>query len=351
MRVMVTGATGYVAAHSVKALLDAGHKVRLLVRNPDKAKTVLGALGIRGRLDCVRGDMTDEASVLEALAGCQAVLHSAGVVSTDRRRHDEMLYANPRGVELVVGHAARLGLDPIVYVSSVAALLDPERDELSADLPPGTLRSGYARSKAAAEAQARKWQDEGAPVVIVYPGSVTGPAAGPMLGEAAHGLAEHVKFGALVSADAAWSLIDARDLGRIHASVMAKGKGPRRYMCGGHYVRMEEMARHLQRITGRDFKILPLPGSVLRGLGRMSDAIARVLPLHSVFTEEAMICFTQQPPTDDRAVLEELGIRYRPIEQTLRAALRAARAAGLLGDEHIGKLASTRRQARKGEES
>ena len=97
MRVMVTGATGYVAAHSVKALLEAGHKVRLLVRGPAKASAVLGALGIDGALDCVRGDMTDEAAVIEALDGCQAVLHCAAVVTTDPRRIDEMLYANPRG--------------------------------------------------------------------------------------------------------------------------------------------------------------------------------------------------------------------------------------------------------------
>ena len=48
MRVMVTGATGYVSAHSVKALLDAGHRVRLLVRDPDKAQAVLGAPGVKG---------------------------------------------------------------------------------------------------------------------------------------------------------------------------------------------------------------------------------------------------------------------------------------------------------------
>ena len=97
MRVMVTGATGYVGAHSVKALLDAGHRVRLLVRDPDKAQAVLGALGVKGRLDCVSGDMTDEDAVLKALRGCQAVLHCAAVVSTDARRADEMLRANPRG--------------------------------------------------------------------------------------------------------------------------------------------------------------------------------------------------------------------------------------------------------------
>ena len=161
MRVMVTGGTGYVGAWSVKALVDAGHKVRLLVRDPAKARTMFAALGLP-RLPCVTGDMTDEVAVLKALQGCDAVLHCAAVVSTDPRRADEMMAANPRGVELVIGHAVRLGLDPVVHVSSVAALLRPGMTEqLKADLPLGTLDSGYARSKAAAERCVRDLQDKG----------------------------------------------------------------------------------------------------------------------------------------------------------------------------------------------
>lgn len=342
MRVMVTGATGYVGAFSVKALLDAGHRVRLLVRDPAKAKAVLGALGISGKLDCVTGDMTDEAAVLAALKGCKAVLHCAGVVTTDRRREAEMLHANPRSTELIIGHAARQGLDPIIYVSSVAALLDPGLRELTSNLPLGTLQSGYARSKAIAEAYVRKWQDQGAPIAITYPGSVTGPAAGSVLGEATQGIAANIKAGVLLSQDAAWSLIDTRDLGAIHAALMVKNQGPRRFMCGGHYVRMEEMATLFQRLIGREFKVLPLSGAALRKLGRAADAIARVVPFDSVLTEEAMICFTQHPPTDDRATLRALGVRYRPVVQTLRAAILAAHDNGLLDTELIGKLAPTR---------
>ncbi|HMY98166.1 MAG TPA: NAD-dependent epimerase/dehydratase family protein [Piscinibacter sp.] len=344
MRVMVTGATGYVGAHSVKALLDAGHRVRLLVRDPDKAQAVLGALGVKGRLDCVSGDMTDEDAVLKALRGCQAVLHCAAVVSTDARRADEMLRANPRGAELVIGHAVRMGLDPVVHVSSTAALLRPGAEVLRADMPLGTLGSGYARSKAAAETFVRKLQDAGAPVVITYPGSVTGPAAGSVIGEATQGIAANLKVGRLPTPDAAWSIIDARDLGAIHAAVMVRGQGPRRYLCGGHYLRMEALAEQFGKLTGREFEVMKLPGAVLRGLGLAADALARVVPFDSVFTHEAMVCFTQMPPSDDTAVHRDLGIRYRKASDTLREAILAAYRAGLLSEEQIGKLARGRRR-------
>ncbi len=338
MHVLVTGGTGYVGAWSTRSLIEAGHRVRLLVRDPDRAHATLGAIGLP-RVPCVVGDMTDEAAVLKALKGCDAVLHCAAVVSTDARRAGEMLAANPRGAELVVGHAVRLGLDPVVHVSSVAALLQPGARSLHAGMPLGTLQSGYARSKAAAEQVVRALQDRGAPVVITYPGSVTGPAAGSVVSEATEGLAQLVALGSLPSPDASWSLIDARDLGALHAALMKPGLGPRRFMCGGHHLEQAALAQALARITGRGFKVLPLPGALLRGLGWAADAVGRVLPMESVLSHEAMVCFTQMPPTDDRAVRRELGVRYRRVDVTLREALRSARDAGLLTDAQIGRLA------------
>lgn len=343
MKIMVTGSTGYVGAYSVKALLDSGHQVRLLVRDPVKAKAMLCALGI-DKLDCVAGDMTDEATVLKALKGCQAVLHCAAVVSTDRKRADEMMQANPRGAELVVGHAVRLGLDPIVYVSSVAAVLDPAATVLTADMPIGTLESAYAKSKAQAEAYVRGLQDKGAPVVITYPGSVVGPAAGTVLGEPAGGIAANLKMGSMATHEAAWSMIDVRDLAAIHAALMVKSQGPRRFMCGGHYLTMEQLAALYQELTGREFKVMKMSGAMLRGLGRAADAIGRIVPFESVFTHEAMVCYTQSPPTDDSAVRQELGLRYRKVGQTLREAILALHAAGAITDEQAGKLAKARRR-------
>jgi nucleoside-diphosphate-sugar epimerase len=334
---MVTGGTGYVGAHSVKALVDAGHEVRLLVRDRAKATSTLKPLGVTN-LDCVTGDMTDEPSVLKALKGCDAVLHCAAVVSTDRKRADEMLKANPRGAELVIGHAVRLGLDPVVHVSSIAAVLTPGKPVLRADMPLGSLKSGYALSKAEAEKLVRKLQSTGAPVVITYPGSVIGPAAGKVLGEAAGGIAAHLRAGNIPTREAAWSVIDARDLGAIHAALMRKRKGPRRFMCGGHYLTMEQLAALFSELTGRKFPVLGLPGSVLRGLGMVMDAVTRIVPIETVFTHEAMVCFTQAPPTDDSAVGKKLRVRYRDVRETLREAILAVRRAGMVEDEHIGRL-------------
>ena len=83
---MVTGGTGFVGAHSTKALVDAGHQVRLLVRDPARIDATLRPLGVDDRPEFVVGDLVDGGAVREAVSGCSAVLHCAAVVALDRRR-------------------------------------------------------------------------------------------------------------------------------------------------------------------------------------------------------------------------------------------------------------------------
>jgi dihydroflavonol-4-reductase len=182
--VLVTGGTGYVGSHAITALTRAGHRVRVLARSPERIPAALGPLGVAG-VETAIGDVTDPAAVERALEGCDAVLHAASVFSMDARRADEMTSVNVRGTEIVLGTAHRLGLDPIVYVSSEVALLPPADGEvLTPDSPVQRPPGPYCRSKADAELVARRLQALGAPVVSVQPAALWGPQD-PHLGEGA----------------------------------------------------------------------------------------------------------------------------------------------------------------------
>ena len=120
VRVLVTGGTGFVGGWTAKAIADAGHSIRFLVRNPARLQTSVAKLGADVS-DYVVGDITDRVSVREALRGCQAVVHSAALVATDPRQTHEMLTTNMQGAQNVLGQAVELGLDPILHVSSFTA--------------------------------------------------------------------------------------------------------------------------------------------------------------------------------------------------------------------------------------
>jgi nucleoside-diphosphate-sugar epimerase len=334
---MVTGGTGFVGAHSVAALVDAGHDVRLLVRDASRIGAVLRPLGV-GPVDHVVGDMTDPRAVDQALDGCDAVLHAAGVVAIDRRRA-ELLDVNPRGTQIVIDAAVARRLDPIVHVSSVSALFTPAVDRVHAELLPAPATSAYGRSKAAAETIVRRHQAAGAPVVCTYPGGVVGPPAGIAFGEMASAIVSTLRAGIIPTPDGAISIVDVRDVARVHAAVMGPGTGPARYVCGGRFLPLTEYAALYRQITGRRFPVVPLPGAALRATGRLVDALARVLPIDTVFTGDAMETLTRWRPTDDEPVADALGIRWRDPAETLSDAVRGLRAAGRVSARQAGRLA------------
>ncbi len=315
MRVLVTGGTGFVGAWTAKAVADAGHHVRFLVRDPARLATSAAALGV-DTSDHVTGDITDGASVRAALDGCDAVVHAAAVVATDPRQADEMLTTNVAGARNVLGAAVDAGLDPIVHVSSMTALFHAGLDTMHADLDVTGGRDGYGRSKAAVDRYARDLQRGGAPVVITYPGMVLGPGAGVQFGEVADGVETIVKGRLVPGIDAGWTVIDVRDLAAIHAALITPDAGPRRFMAGGTYADAGEIRSLLDAASGNRIWQLPVPGVVLRALGSGIDLATKFTPLTPVMTRAAMDYYTQMPHSDDRPVHDELGVEYRPLIET-----------------------------------
>ncbi|MEE6177207.1 SDR family NAD(P)-dependent oxidoreductase [Mycobacterium sp. 050134] len=328
MRVLITGGTGFVGGWTAKAVADAGHDVRFLVRTPEKLKTSIAQLGVDVS-DFAVGDITDRVSVREALQGCDAVVHSAALVATDPQQTNEMLATNMQGAQNVLGQSVELGLDPIIHVSSFTALFHPGLETLSADLPVVGGADGYGTSKAQVEIYARGLQDAGAPVDITYPGMVIGPPVGDQFGEAGEGVRAAVQMHAIPGRSAAWLIVDVRDLAALHAALLEPGRGPRRYMAGGHRVPAAELADLLGQVAETPMISVPIPDTALRVAGAVLDRAGRFLPFETPITWAGMQYYTQMPASDDSPSERDLGITYRPPLETLSDTFRAFRAAGL----------------------
>src|SRR4051795_8649517 len=114
MRVMITGGTGFIGAHTVAALLDAGHEPTLLVRNPERVRRNVGALGVDTEaLRLVVGDMADADVVARAVADVEAVIHAAAMVAPLNRSHAEQtIETQDNGQPPVVTGAHAAGRGP-----------------------------------------------------------------------------------------------------------------------------------------------------------------------------------------------------------------------------------------------
>ena len=312
MHIAVTGGTGYVGAHIVNTLLEAGHRIRLLVEPGWSNAALSDRFSAVGEVTVVRGDLRQPDSVGVLLEGCDAVLHEAGVVGTDDSREQLMWDINAHASERIMRRAVELHLDPIVLVSSYSSLFPPTGPVIGPDSPTAQGKSAYARTKSYADRVARELQADGAPVVVTYPSSVVGPALDTPPGITEQGWGTIVRFGVAPKVrGAGMQMIDVRDVADVHERVMRPGRGPHRYVCGGQMLSFDEMISALERGSGRRVRRIPMPPSMFRGIGKASDALSSVLPLGSGFSYEAAQLITAAIPTDDTATLRELDLSWR----------------------------------------
>ena len=332
---MVTGATGFIGGHTAASAIAAGHEVCALVRSPERLEGLRAAFDLPP-IDHVVGEMTDPEAVAAALEGAGAVIHCAAMVSLDARGNAHGIEKGIAGAQVVLQQAHAMELDPIVHVSSVAALFEPGGGELTVDHPPSSARFAYVRAKADAEMVARKLQADGAPVAIVYPSAVIGPPAGSAFGEASKDFALFTAIGIIPVRRAAMAISDVRDMATLLVALLESGHGPRRIMCCGQLVNMERFAAINRDLTGRRFPVLPLPPSALRGIGRLADSIRRVVPITTAMNRFSMSVLTQWEGSQE-CDLAEYGVRRRDIEETFADTLAAWHKAGMLSDRQRGK--------------
>jgi len=166
MKVLITGAAGFVGSHLAKSLLKDGYAVRGFVR-PTKDTSVLEQLGV----EIARGDLTDFTSVERALEGCDQVYHLAALTSRQKPSRKEAMAVNCEGTGHVVRAALKAGVSRMVY-SSTAGVYGVISNAPVDEASPVNPDSPYQEAKVAGEALVlAAYRDHRFPVVIArFPG-------------------------------------------------------------------------------------------------------------------------------------------------------------------------------------
>lgn len=168
-RVFVTGGTGFIGYHLIKALSAQGHEIVCLARKTSRIEPLR-----QFPVSFVYGDISDGNSIAEALAGVQIIYHLAG--TTKALRREDFFKVNELGVKHLLEACRRAHVTPVVViVSSLAAagpILGQDRSPKREDSPSNPV-SLYGKSKRAGEIMAESYAGD-FPITIVRPAIVFG---------------------------------------------------------------------------------------------------------------------------------------------------------------------------------
>jgi dihydroflavonol-4-reductase len=313
MRVLVTGGTGFVGSHVCRQLMAAGHAVRLLVRNRDKAQAYYQRLG-EGVPELVPGDVTDIAAVKAALTGCDGVVHAAAGTPMQMGSVEQLFAVNVGGVKNVVGSVLSLGIERIVCISSITAIFNEDASKVTADAPPSPSKLPYGQSKVEAEIYLRELQAQGAPIAIVYPGGVIGPDD-PGFSDSCKALKHRIENGFRIFGDGGMQFIDVRDLAALVCSLVTTG-GAGRFLLPGVYTRWTQQADLIEAVSGCTLQRIPAQGWKLRLVGRVMDVMRLFKRVDSPISAETMRYATLWPNIGNTAELARRSLQLRGARET-----------------------------------
>jgi nucleoside-diphosphate-sugar epimerase len=168
MKVLITGATGFVGGHLVKRLINDGYSVRALVR---KGRDIRG---FESKVEIAYGDILDPHSLDSALKDIEMVYHSAALVKEAGVPDSLFWDVNVTGTRNILEASYKHGVKRFIHISTCGVhgnVLNPPATEDS----PFNPEDIYQKTKIEGEKIARSFNEKGLPVVIIRPAGVYGP--------------------------------------------------------------------------------------------------------------------------------------------------------------------------------
>jgi dihydroflavonol-4-reductase len=323
-RVFVTGGSGLIGRALVKRLLAGGERVVALARSDGPARELSG-LGA----EVVRGDLLDEAALASGLRDVAVAYNVAGVNTLCPTDPAPLYRVNRDGARAMVRAAAAAGVRRLVHTSSAATLGEAEGTIGTEDSPHrGFFLSDYERSKTEGEqAVMEEAARTGLDVVCVNPSSVQGPGRTGGTGRILLALLDRRLP---VFIDTRISVTDIADTVEGHVLAAERGAAGRRYVLCGATLTTGEAFALLSRVSGRPVRPRLVPAPVASAAGAVVEAASRLVRRHPPFCRAMVRTMLHGHAYDGSRAAEELGLRYTPVEDTLRATLEWARAEGLV---------------------
>ena len=315
---LVTGGSGFVGAHVVRALLERGDRVRCLVRSTSPRVNLEGL-----DIELSVGDLRDRDSLEQAIDGCARVYHCAADYRLYVRNPQELYDSNVEGTRSLLEVALESGVERVVYTSSVGALgLEKDRSPATEDTPvgPGDMIGHYKRSKFLAERVALEIADRGLWVVVVHPSTPVGeldvkPTPTGQI------IVDYLSGRMPAYVDTGLNLVDVRDVARGHLLAEERGVSKGRYILGNENLTLKQILDLLSEISGRPPVRWRVPHALPYIAALFDTAQAKLRGAEPRVSIESVRMSKKRMFFDSGKAVRELGLPQSPVSDALRRAV------------------------------
>lgn len=314
MKIAITGASGFLGSVLIPLLLEEGHSLRLLIRNPSQR------IENWREVEYVTGALPDETSIRSLVEHADVVVHLAALISLDDRPDKELFRINTEGSRLLLAASKRAGVKRFIHLSSVTAYNQAPYDLPMNEDRPLLAGTGYTydHSKAAAQAIALSYNGNGMEVIVLAPAAILGPQdQKPSLLGAAIIRMYQGRLPALFPGGV--DFVDVRDVAGAIVNALTRGVPGQAYLLGGEWASLVTLCRYIGSIKGKKILVPVLPlWLVLAGLPvtKLWTALSGAPPLYTRQSIYNLVYSSKM--IDHSRAGKDLLFQPRPLTDSLR---------------------------------
>jgi len=323
---VVTGATGLLGNNLVRLLVSRGVRVKALVRSREKAEKQLAGLPV----EIVVGEMTNVGAFAKGLDGVDVIFHTAAYFRDNYKggKHWKQLFAaNVLGTAHLFAEAYKAGVRRMVHSSSVAVLSGAPGQVIDETMRRNPEEADdYYRSKILADRKvaaflathADMWACMVLPGWMVGPGDVGPTSSGQLILNFLHRKLPGIP-------PATFSVVDARDVAEAMWRAAQKGRRGERYLAAGRHMSMADLFQKLEQVSGIAAPRWNVPLPLLYAMAAANEIWAGITKrpaLISLATVRLMGQERERTRFNHEKSQRELGIQFRPVEETLSDTVR-----------------------------
>jgi len=274
MKIFITGATGYLGGKILRFAHEQGHNIRVLCRQAPEAGI------LPDNVEITLGDLSQPDALVEAMQGCDALIHTAGLVSIWQRDPQNFHRVNVDGTVNLLKAAREAGVKRIIYTSSFFALgpTDEHPADESWNNPDESCMTEYARSKTIALQRVREQIANGMDIIPLYPVLIYGPGKatqGNYITKIVDDFLHRRIPGVLGGGNGRWTYSYVDDVAKGHLLALENGRKGESYILGGEDASLNELLDLLHELTGVKRPNMKIPNTLAKGVAWIEELRAR----------------------------------------------------------------------------